>query len=100
VGHAQRDRRDGGHGRRPISRAHRTRNDQERAMPDHVYKLVELVGSSTVSSDDAVRNAIETAARTLRHIDWFVVIETRGHVADGKVAHFQVTLKVGFRLEA
>jgi dodecin len=69
-------------------------------MADHVYKLVELVGSSTTGTDDAVRNAIETAAKTLRHIDWFEVTETRGHVADGKVAHFQVTLKVGFRLEA
>ena len=69
-------------------------------MSDHVYKLVELVGSSTLSSDDAIRNAIETAAKTLRHIDWFEVLETRGHVADGKVAHFQVTLKVGFRLGA
>ncbi|HEY9064669.1 MAG TPA: dodecin [Burkholderiaceae bacterium] len=68
-------------------------------MSNHVYKLVELVGSSTSSSDDAIRNAIETAAKTLRHIDWFEVVETRGHVADGKVAHFQVTLKVGFRLE-
>jgi dodecin len=68
-------------------------------MSDHVYKLVELVGSSTSSTDDAIRQAIETAANTLRHIDWFEVIETRGHVADGKVAHFQVTLKVGFRLE-
>ncbi|HKW82243.1 MAG TPA: dodecin [Burkholderiaceae bacterium] len=68
-------------------------------MSNHVYKLVELVGSSTGSTDDAIRNAIETAAKTLRHIDWFEVIETRGHVADGKVAHFQVTLKVGFRLE-
>jgi dodecin len=68
-------------------------------MPNHVYKIVELVGSSTTGTDDAVRNAIETAAKTLRHIDWFEVIETRGHVADGKVAHFQVTLKVGFRLE-
>ena len=68
-------------------------------MSDHVYKLVELVGSSTVSTDDAIRNAIETAGKTLRHIDWFQTIETRGHVADGKVAHFQVTLKVGFRLE-
>ena len=68
-------------------------------MSNHVYKLVELVGSSTASTDDAIRNAIETAAKTLRHIDWFEVIETRGHVADGKVAHFQVTLKVGFRLE-
>ena len=68
-------------------------------MSDHVYKLVELVGSSITSSDDAIRNAIETAAKTLRHIDWFEVLGTRGHVADGKVAHFQVTLKVGFRLE-
>lgn len=69
-------------------------------MSDHVYKLVELVGSSTTSTDDAIRNAIETAAKTLRQIDWFEVIQTRGHVADGKVAHFQVTLKLGFRLEA
>ncbi len=68
-------------------------------MSNHVYKLVELVGSSTVSSDDAIRNAIETAGKTLRHVDWFEVTESRGHVADGKVAHFQVTLKVGFRLE-
>ncbi|HEY1393774.1 MAG TPA: dodecin [Methylibium sp.] len=69
-------------------------------MSKHVYKLVELVGSSTTGTDDAIRNAIETAAQTLRKIDWFEVVETRGHVADGKVAHFQVTLKVGFRLEA
>ena len=69
-------------------------------MPDHVYKLVELVGSSAMSSDAAIQNAIETAAKTLRKIDWFQVTETRGHVADGKVAHYQVTLKVGFRLES
>lgn len=69
-------------------------------MSEHVYKLVELVGSSTISTDDAIRNAIATASKTLRHIDWFEVVETRGHVADGNVAHFQVTLKVGFRLEA
>ncbi|MDG3064761.1 dodecin [Thauera mechernichensis] len=68
-------------------------------MSSHVYKMIELVGSSTSGTDDAIRNAIETAARTIRHIDWFEVIETRGHVVDGKVAHFQVTLKVGFRLE-
>ncbi len=68
-------------------------------MPEHVYKMVELVGSSTIGSDDAIRNAIETAAKTLRHVDWFEVVETRGHVRDGKVAHFQVTLKAGFRLE-
>lgn len=69
-------------------------------MSNHVYKLVELVGSSAVSIDEAVRNAIETAAKTLRHIDWFAVTETRGHVVDGKVAHFQVTLKAGFRIES
>lgn len=69
-------------------------------MPDHTYKLVELVGSSTSSSDDAIRNAIVKASATIKHIDWFQVIETRGHVKDGAVAHFQVTLKVGFRIEA
>lgn len=68
-------------------------------MADHVYKLVEVVGSSSTGTDDAIRNAIETAARSVRHIDWFEVIETRGHVVNGQVAHFQVTLKIGFRLE-
>jgi hypothetical protein len=68
-------------------------------MSNHVYKLVEIVGSSTTSSDDAIRRAIETAAKTLRNLDWFEVVETRGHIADGAVAHFQVKLKVGFRLE-
>ena len=69
-------------------------------MSNHVFKLVELVGSSSASIDDAIRNAIEAAAKTLRHIDWFEVTETRGHVVDGKVGHFQVTLKAGFRLES
>jgi flavin-binding protein dodecin len=73
---------------------------REALMSDHVYKLVDIVGTSSTSSDDAIRNAIATAAKTLRRIDWFEVVETRGHVADGKVAHFQVTLKVGFRLES
>lgn len=68
-------------------------------MSDHVYKMVEIVGSSHVSADDAVRNAIETSAKTIRHISWFEVIKTTGHVVEGKVAHFQVTLKVGFRIE-
>ncbi|MBI4755967.1 MAG: dodecin domain-containing protein [Betaproteobacteria bacterium] len=68
-------------------------------MSDHIYKLVELVGSSTVSSDDAIRNAISAAAATLRHMDWFEVTEVRGHLMDGQIAHFQVKLKVGFRLE-
>lgn len=69
-------------------------------MSDHVYKLVEIVGSSREGSDAAIRNAIETAAKSIRHIDWFEVVETRGHVVDGQVAHFQVTLKIGFRLES
>ena len=69
-------------------------------MTNHVYKTLELVGSSTTGTDDAIRRAIETAARTVRHIDWFEVTETRGHVVDGKVAHFQVALKVGFRIES
>ncbi|MBX3606286.1 MAG: dodecin family protein [Piscinibacter sp.] len=69
-------------------------------MANHTYKLVELVGSSPNGSDEAIRNALATAAKTLRHIDWFEVIETRGQVVDGKVAHFQVTLKAGFRIEA
>lgn len=68
-------------------------------MSDHVYKIVELVGSSSESSDQAIRNAIERASKTLKHINWFEVVETRGHIQDGKVAHFQVVLKVGFRLE-
>lgn len=68
-------------------------------MSDHVYKLVEVVGSSTVSTDDAIRNAIDAAAKTIRHIDWFEVIETRGHIAESKIAHFQVTVKLGFRLD-
>lgn len=69
-------------------------------MPSHTYKLVELVGSSPDGTDAAIRNALATASKTIRHIDWFEVTETRGHVVDGKVAHFQVTLKVGFRIEA
>ena len=69
-------------------------------MGTHVYKMVEIVGSSTSGTDDAIRNAVATAASTLRHLDWFEVVQTRGHLVDGKVAHYQVTLKVAFRLEA
>ena len=68
-------------------------------MSANTYKLIELVGSSPVSSDDAIRNAIAKASATIKHIDWFQVIETRGHIVGNKVAHFQVTLKVGFRIE-
>ncbi|HEY5603569.1 MAG TPA: dodecin [Gammaproteobacteria bacterium] len=69
-------------------------------MSNHVYKIIELAGSSTKSTDDAIRNAIERASQTLKHLDWFEVAETRGHIDEGKIAHYQVVLKVGFRLEA
>lgn len=69
-------------------------------MAEHIYKKLELVGSSAISSDDAVRNAIKEANKTIRHLDWFEVVESRGHIADGKVAHWQVTVKIGFRLDA
>ena len=68
-------------------------------MAAHTYKLIELVGTSSSSSDEAIRNAIEKASATVKHIDWFQVIESRGHVENGRVAHFQVSLKVGFRIE-
>ncbi|MED5618507.1 dodecin [Ideonella sp. BN130291] len=68
-------------------------------MSDHVYKTVELTGSSPVGIEEAVQTAIEKAAQTVRNIRWFQVTEVRGHVADGKVAHWQVSLKAGFTLE-
>jgi len=69
-------------------------------MSDHVYKTVEITGSSKVSAEDGIRNAISTAAKTIRDMEWFVVTETRGHIKDGAIGHFQVTLKIGFKLEA
>ncbi len=68
-------------------------------MSDHVYKSVEITGSSPAGVTEAIDRAIAKASQTVRNIDWFEVLETRGHVADGKVAHYQVTLKIGFRLE-
>jgi len=68
-------------------------------MSAHTYKLVELVGSSPNGTDEAIRNAILKASATIKHIDWFQVTESRGHVVNGRVAHFQVTLKIGFRVE-
>ncbi len=68
-------------------------------MSDHVYKLLELTGSSSEGIEDAVRNAIAKASQTVRNMQWFEVVETRGHVTDGEVAHWQVTIKVGFTLE-
>lgn len=67
-------------------------------MSDHVYKNVELVGSSKTTIEDAIQNAIATAAETLNHLEWFEVSQTRGHIVDGKVGHYQVVLKVGFRI--
>ena len=69
-------------------------------MSDHVYKVVELVGSSPTSIEDAIQTAIARASSTLENVRWFEVIETRGHVEGGKVAYYQVTLKVGFTLRA
>jgi len=68
-------------------------------MVAHTYKLIELVGTSPTSTDEAIRNAIQKASVTIKHIDWYQVIESRGHVENGRVAHYQVSLKVGFRIE-
>jgi flavin-binding protein dodecin len=68
-------------------------------MSDHVYKTLELTGSSTSGIEDAVTTAIAKASETVRNMQWFEVIETRGHIRDGKVAYWQVTIKAGFTLE-
>lgn len=68
-------------------------------MPDHVYKSIELTGSSSHSVEEAVQNAIGRAAKTVHNLRWFEVTSVRGHVEDGRVAHWQVTLKVGFTLD-
>ena len=68
-------------------------------MTERTYKVVELVGSSARGTDQAIQNAISRASKTLRNLDWFEVVETRGHLVDGKVAHWQVKIKLGFRME-
>jgi flavin-binding protein dodecin len=68
-------------------------------MSNHVYKTIELVGSSAVGADDAVKTAVARAAATVRNLRWFEVTGTRGHIENGQVAHWQVTVKVGFTLE-
>ena len=68
-------------------------------MSDHVYSVSTIVGSSETSVDDAIRKAIRSTAKTKRNVEWFTVGEIRGHVVDGDVGHFQVTLEVGFRLD-
>jgi flavin-binding protein dodecin len=72
---------------------------QEAAVSNHVYRLSEIVGSSPTSIDDAIRSAIGKAAQTVRNIEWFQTEQIRGQVVDGEVAYFQVTMKVGFRVD-
>ena len=68
-------------------------------MVDHVYKSIELIGSSKNTMEEAVENAVNRAAKTVRNMRWFEVIDTRGHIENNKVAHWQVTIKVGFTLD-
>ncbi len=68
-------------------------------MPHHIYKKIELTGSATEGIEQAIRNAVARAAQTIRNMRWFEVVETRGHIEDGQIAHWQVTLKIGFTLE-
>ncbi len=68
-------------------------------MSDHVYKKIELTGSSTEGIEQAIENAVNKASQTIKNMRWFEVVETRGHIEDGKVAHWQVTIKIGFTIE-
>lgn len=68
-------------------------------MSDHTYRVTEIVGTSADSVQQAIRNGVARASQTLRNVEWFETTEIRGHVVDGEVGHFQVTMKVGFRLE-
>ena len=68
-------------------------------MANHVYKIIEIVGSSETSIEDAIGTAIAQAGKTVRNMDWFEVVDTRGHIKNGKIGHYQVTLKIGFTLE-
>ena len=68
-------------------------------MSEHVYKLLELTGSSTTTIEDAVQNALARAAKTMRNMHWFQIMETRGTISDGKVQYWQVTIKIGLTLE-
>ena len=68
-------------------------------MEDHIYRVIQIVGSSEKSVDDAIQRAVTRASQTLRNLRWFEVVETRGHIDEGKIQHYQVTLKVGFTME-
>jgi flavin-binding protein dodecin len=83
------------------SRSARTRpfSGKEQLMSSHTYKKIELVGSSPNSIQEAIENAVEKASQTIRNLRWFEVVETRGYIENNKVAHWQVTLKIGFTLE-
>jgi flavin-binding protein dodecin len=78
---------------------HPGRHAMPAAEHDHVYKILDLVGSSETSIEDAIKNAISCAARTVREMKWFEVVQTRGHIENNAVRHYQVTLRVGFTLE-
>jgi flavin-binding protein dodecin len=69
-------------------------------MQDHVYKLIDLVGTSTSSIEEAIQNAVSRANETIRDLRWFEVVQTRGHIENGKVSHYQVVLRVAFTLDA
>jgi flavin-binding protein dodecin len=69
-------------------------------MANHTYRITEIVGSSSQSVDDAIKSGIARAQQTVRNLNWFEVTEVRGHIEDGQVGHYQVTMKVGFRLDA
>ena len=77
----------------------RTDQPREVSMSNHVYKKVELIGSSKTSVDDAIKNAISRASKTMRNLDWFEVDQIRGHIENGDVSHYQVVMKVGFRID-
>ncbi len=68
-------------------------------MSDHVYKKIELTGSSSAGIQQAIENAVAKAANTVKNMRWFEVVETRGHIEDGRIAHWQVTIKIGFTIE-
>src|SRR2546423_14111668 len=75
------------------------RNEKEEAMEDHVYRIIEISGPSQTSIEDAIQSAVRRAGPTLRNLRWVEVLHTRGHLADGKVQHYQVALKIGFTID-
>ena len=82
------------------TRGHNDRTCSEgNVMSEHTYRVTEIVGSSPEGVDQAIRNGVQRASQTLRNLDWFEVTEIRGHIEDGQIGHFQVGMKIGFRLE-